>query len=68
MPRAHKKMGERPTRNQQKPSGGRELLGFIGRKVKTDIDPVEPIPERLKELIEQLVQLINEREKEPKEV
>jgi hypothetical protein len=29
---------------------------------------VEPIPERLKELIEQLVQLINEREKEPKEV
>ena len=60
-------MAERPWERKTN-KAGRELLEFIGRKVKTDIDPVKPIPERLKELIEQLVQLINEREKEPKEV
>jgi hypothetical protein len=68
MPGAHKKVGERPTRNQQKPSEGRELLEFIGRELKTDIDLAEPIPERLKELIEQLIQRINKREIEPEEV
>jgi hypothetical protein len=68
MPEAHKKAGERPTRNQQKPSEGRELLEFIGRELNTDIDLSQPIPERLKELIEQLVQRINEREIEPEEV
>jgi len=55
-------------RNQQKPSEGRELLKFIGRELKRDIDVAEPIPERLNELIEQLVLRINEREKEPEEV
>jgi hypothetical protein len=59
-------------RVQQKPSGGRELLEFIGRKLKTDIDLSEAFPERLNELIEQLVLQINEsekeREKEPEEV
>jgi hypothetical protein len=54
-------------RNQQKPSEGRELLEFIGRELKRDIDVAEPIPERLNELIEQLVR-IDEREKEPEEV
>ena len=55
-------------RDQQKPSDGRQLLEFIGREIKTHIDLAEPIPERLNELIEQLVQRINEREKEPEEV
>jgi hypothetical protein len=55
-------------RDQQKPSDGRQLLEFIGRQIKTHIDLAEPIPERLNELIEQLVQRINEREKEPEEV
>jgi hypothetical protein len=55
-------------RNQQMPSEGRELLEFIGRELKRDIDVAEPIPERLNELIEQLVLRINEREKEPEEV
>ena len=55
-------------RVQQKPSEGRQLLEFIGRDIKTHIDLAEPIPERLHELIEQLVQRINEREKEPEEV
>jgi hypothetical protein len=55
-------------RDQQKPSDGRQLLEFIGREIKTHIDLAEPIPERLNELIEQLVQRINEREKEPQEV
>ena len=54
-------------RVQQKPSDGRQLLDFIGREIKTHIDLAEPIPERLNELIEQLVRLINEREKEPEE-
>jgi hypothetical protein len=54
--------------DQQKPSGGRELLEFIGWRIKTHIDLAEPIPERLNELIEQLVLRINEREKEPEEV
>ena len=53
---------------QQKASEGRELLEFIGRGIKTHIDIEEPIPERLNELIEQLVRRINEREKEPEEV
>jgi hypothetical protein len=55
-------------RDQQKPSDGRQLLEFIGREIKTHIDLAEPIPERLNELIEQLVQRINEREKEPQKV
>jgi hypothetical protein len=55
-------------RVQQKPSEGRQLLEFIGRDIKTHIDLAEPIPERLHELIEQLVRRINEREKEPEEV
>jgi hypothetical protein len=54
-------------RDRQKPSEGRQLLEFIGRDIKTHIDLAEPIPERLSELIEQLVR-INEREKEPEEV
>ena len=54
--------------DQQKPSQGRELLEYIGRDIKTHIDLAEPIPERLNELIEQLVLRINEREKEPEEV
>jgi hypothetical protein len=55
-------------RDRQKPSDGRQLLEFIGREIKTHIDLAEPIPERLNELIEQLVQRINEREIEPQEV
>jgi hypothetical protein len=55
-------------RVQQKPSEGRQLLDFIGREIKTHIDLAEPIPERLDELIEQLVRGCNEREKEPEEV
>ena len=55
------------TRDQQKPADGRELLEFIGREFKTDIDLAEPIPERLKELIEQLAQRISVREKDPGE-
>jgi hypothetical protein len=54
-------------RDRQKPSEGRQLLEFIGRDIKTHIDLAEPIPERLSELIEQLVR-IDEREKEPEEV
>ena len=54
--------------DQQKPSQGRELLEYIGRDIKTHIELAEPIPERLNELIEQLVLRINEREKEPEEV
>ena len=54
-------------RVQQKPSDGRQLLDFIGREIKIHIDLAEPIPERLNELIEQLVRRINEREKEPEE-
>jgi hypothetical protein len=54
-------------RERQKSSEGRQLLEFIGRDIKTHIDLAEPIPERLGELIEQLVR-INEREKEPEEV
>ena len=54
--------------DRQKPSDGRQLLDFIGREIKTHIDLAEPFPERLNELIEQLVQRINEREKEPEEV
>ena len=53
---------------QQKASEGRELLQSIGRGIKTHIDLAEPIPERLNELIEQLVRRIDEREKEPEEV
>ena len=52
----------------QKASDGRELLEVIGRGMKTHIHIAEPIPERLNELIEQLVRRINEREKEPEEV
>jgi hypothetical protein len=55
-------------RVQQKPSEGRQLLDSIGREIKTHIDLAEPIPERLNELIEQLVRRCNEREKEPEEV
>lgn len=54
-------------RVQQKPSEGRQFLDFIGREIKIHIDLAEPIPERLNELIEQLVRRINEREKEPEE-
>ena len=54
-------------RHQQKPSEGRRLLEIIGRDIKSHIDLAEPIPERLNELIEQLVQ-IDAREKEPEEV
>ena len=53
--------------DRQKPSDGRQLLDFIGREIKTHIDLAAPIPERLNELIEQLVRLINEPEKEPEE-
>ncbi len=55
-------------RYQRKSSEGRQFLDFIGREIKTHIDVAEPIPERLNELIEQLVRRINEREKEPEEV
>jgi hypothetical protein len=58
----------RTRHDQQKLSGGRQLLDFIGREIKTHIDLAEPIPERLNELIEQLVQRIDEREKESEEV
>ena len=54
--------------DQQKPSEGRQLLESIGREIKTHIDIADPIPERLNELIEQLVRRIDEREKEPEEV
>jgi hypothetical protein len=54
--------------DQQKPAEGRELLKFIGQKIKTHIDLAEPIPERLNELIEQLMLRINEREKDPEDV
>jgi hypothetical protein len=54
-------------RDQQKPPDGRQLLEFIGREIKTHIDLAEPIPERLNELIEQLVRRIDERKKEPEE-
>ena len=54
--------------DQHKPSEARKLLEFIGRNFKTHIDLAEPIPERLNELIEQLVLRINEREEEPGEV
>jgi hypothetical protein len=54
-------------RHQQKPAEGRRLLEIIGRDIKSHIDLAEPIPERLNELIEQLVR-IDEREKEPEEV
>jgi hypothetical protein len=54
--------------HQQKPAEGRQLLESIGRDIKTHIDLAEPIPERLNELIEQLVRRIDEREKEPEEV
>jgi hypothetical protein len=40
----------------------RELREFIGRALKAHIKLGEPIPERITELIEQLVQRINENE------
>jgi hypothetical protein len=46
----------------------RELLEFLARQLKAHIGLAEPVPERLKELIERLTQRINEREKEPDEV
>jgi hypothetical protein len=45
----------------------RELLEFLARQLKAHIDLAEPIPERLAELIEQLTQRINERERRSKE-
>ena len=54
-------------RVQQNPSDGRQLLDFIGREIKTHIDLAAPIPERLNELIEQLMRRIDERGKEPEE-
>ncbi|HWX83415.1 MAG TPA: hypothetical protein VNZ48_07430 [Xanthobacteraceae bacterium] len=54
--------------DQQKPAQGRELLESIGREIRTNIDLAEPIPDRLNELIEQLVLRIDEREKEREEV
>jgi hypothetical protein len=45
----------------------RELREIIGRGIKAHSDLAELIPERLTELIDQLVQRINEREKEPGE-
>ena len=70
MPGARKRNGRTPMetrRHQQKPAEGRRLLEIIGRDIKSHIDLAEPIPERLNELIEQLVR-IDEREKEPEEV
>ena len=55
-------------RGQPRPSEGRQLLESIGREIKTHIDLAEPIPERLNELIEQLVRRCDEREEEPEEV
>jgi hypothetical protein len=55
-------------RDRHKPSEGHRLLESIGRDIKAHIDLADPIPERLNELIEQLVQRCNEREKEPEEV
>ena len=49
-------------RGQHRPAEGRQLLESIGREIKTHIDLAEPIPERLNELIEQLVRRIDERE------
>ena len=40
----------------------REVREIIGREIKVYIDLAEPIPERLTDLINQLVQRINERE------
>jgi len=56
------------TRRGRQKSAGHRLLESIGRDIKAHIDLAEPIPERLNELIEQLVQRCNEREKEPEEV
>jgi hypothetical protein len=48
--------------DRQNHSEGRQLLESVGREIKTHIDLAEPIPERLNELIEQLVRRIDERE------
>jgi hypothetical protein len=49
-------------RGQPRPAEGRQLLESIGRDIRTHIDLAEPIPERLNELIEQLVRRCDERE------
>jgi hypothetical protein len=54
-------------RGQQRRAEGRQLLESIGRDIRTHIDLAEPIPERLNELIEQLVRRCDGREEEPEE-
>ena len=71
MPGARKKAKERPwerdTTNKI-PLRAESFSESIGRDIKTHIDLAAPIPERLNELIEQLVRRIDEREKELEEV
>ncbi len=45
----------------------RELREFIGRKIRAHIGVAEPIPERLAELVKQLVQRLDERANDTEE-